>query len=131
MVTTTQGETVLMSVFWLLPQYILLGSITGIYENSFALYLEETVPEELSQYMVLLNVGVCGVGIMSNIALVSVVGRVSGGKWFQDTINKSRLDNYYWVLSVLSMFNLLLYFSVTYRYTMCYKKDGASQENDR
>ncbi|ESQ52464.1 hypothetical protein EUTSA_v10016530mg [Eutrema salsugineum] len=133
-VVRTQGllnETVPMSVFWLLPQYILLGSITGIYENSFALYLEETVPEELSQYMVLFNVGLCGVGIMSNIALVSVVGRVSGGRWFQDTIDKSRLDNYYWVLTVLSMFNLLLYFSVTYRYTMCYKKDSAAQENDR
>uniref|UniRef100_A0A0D3BR04 Uncharacterized protein n=1 Tax=Brassica oleracea var. oleracea TaxID=109376 RepID=A0A0D3BR04_BRAOL len=121
-------ETVYMSVFWLLPQYVLLGSITGIYENSFALYLEETVPEELSQYMVLFNVGVCGVGIMSNIALVSVVGRVSGGNWFQDTIDKSRLDNYYWVLSALSMFNLLLYFSVTNRYTKCYKKDGGAQE---
>ncbi|KFK36707.1 hypothetical protein AALP_AA4G158900 [Arabis alpina] len=107
-VVTTQDlvhETVPMSVFWLLPQYILLGSITGIYENSFALYLEETVPEELSQYMVLLNVGVCGVGIMSNIALVSAVGRVSGGKWFQDTINKSR-------------------------WTMCHKKNNAAQEND-
>ncbi|KAG7574037.1 Proton-dependent oligopeptide transporter family [Arabidopsis suecica] len=133
-VVRTQGllyETAPMSVFWLLPQYILLGSITGIYENSFALYLEETVPEELSQYMVLFNVGVCGVGIMCNIALVSVVGRLSGGKWFQDTINKSRLDNYYWVLTVFCMFNLLLYFSVTYRYTMCNKKDGATQENDR
>ncbi|KAL1193631.1 Protein NRT1/ PTR FAMILY 5.5 [Cardamine amara subsp. amara] len=107
-VVRTQGlvyETITMSVFWLLPQYILLGSITGIYENSFALYLEETVPEELSQYMVLLNVGVCGIGIMSNIALVSVVARVSGGKWFQETINKSR-------------------------YTKCYKKDLAAQEND-
>lgn len=124
-------ETVPMSVFWLLPQYVLLGSITGIYENSFALHLEETVPEELSQYMVLFNVGVCGVGIMSNIALVSVVGRVSGGKWFQDTIDKSRLDNYYWVLAVLSMFNLLLYFSVTYRYTKCYKKDGGAQIDKR
>ncbi|XP_010505421.1 PREDICTED: protein NRT1/ PTR FAMILY 5.5-like [Camelina sativa] len=133
-VVSIQGlvsETIPMSVFWLLPQYILLGSITGIYENSFALYLEETVPDELSQYMVLLNVGVCGVGIMSNIALVSVVGRVSGGKWFQETINKSRLDYYYWVLTVLCMFNLLLYFSVTYRYTRCYKKDGAEQENVR
>ncbi|XP_010529769.1 PREDICTED: protein NRT1/ PTR FAMILY 5.5 isoform X2 [Tarenaya hassleriana] len=52
-VTKTRGflsETAVpMSVLWLLPQYILLGSITGIYENSFALHLEETVPEQMSR----------------------------------------------------------------------------------
>ena len=63
---------------------------------------------------------------MGSVLSVYVVGKISesGGKpsWFQDTLNKSRLDNYYWTLTVLSSINLVLYILVALWYKPYNKK---------
>ncbi|KAK4582524.1 hypothetical protein RGQ29_025638 [Quercus rubra] len=90
------NEKIPMSMFWLLPQFLLLGAVEGIH-------------------------GVIGAGTVGSVLSVYVVGKVSerGGRpnWFQDTLNKSRLDNYYWTLTVLSAINLILYVLVAWWYT--------------
>ena len=71
--------------------------------------------------MKLFSHGVIGAGTVGSVLSVYVVGKVSerGGRpnWFQDTLNKSRLDNYYWTLTVLSAINLILYVLVAWWYT--------------
>ncbi|KAG6424323.1 hypothetical protein SASPL_114738 [Salvia splendens] len=51
--------------------------------------------------------GVSGLGYMCGVLSVYVVGEVSGRgghrSWFQDTLNTSRLDRYYWVLAALGI----------------------------
>ena len=54
-----------------------------------------------------------GLGAIGSVLSVYLVGKVSemGGKpnWFQYTLNKSRLDHYYWTLTVLCAVNFVLY----------------------
>ncbi|KAL3510825.1 hypothetical protein ACH5RR_030226 [Cinchona calisaya] len=102
-------EKIPMTVFWLLPQYILLAGLDSFYENSVAPFLIDQSPPSMKKYLVYFNPGMSGLGIMGSVLSVFVVGRVSqrNGKqnWFQYTLNRSRLDYYYWTLSVLSSAN--------------------------
>lgn len=74
--------------------------------------------ESTRKYVRLFVKGVTGVGFVCGAVSVYVVGKVSERKtissWFQLTLNRSRLDMYYWVLAVLSSVNLLLLFLVPY-----------------
>ncbi|GAB4833982.1 hypothetical protein Ancab_032234 [Ancistrocladus abbreviatus] len=109
-------ERIPMSIFWLLPQFAFLGALDGIYENSIACFFADQVPPSMARFMGLFASGVFGSGVMGSVVSVFVVGKISErhGKpnWFQSTLNKSRLDNYYWVLAALSAINLVVYIVV-------------------
>ncbi|GFZ15788.1 proton-dependent oligopeptide transport (POT) family protein [Actinidia rufa] len=102
-----------MSIFWLIPQFILFGTMKGIVEDNILLFVVIQSPDSMKMSMSLLTVGVLGVGMISSVLSVYVTGHVSaekwGQSWFGETIDKSRLDNYYWLLSVMSFINLVLY----------------------
>lgn len=54
--------------------------------------------------------GSFGVGVMWSIIsdnVGSISKKISGINWFQSTLNKSRLDNYYWVLAAFYAINLV------------------------
>lgn len=67
--------------------------------------LDEITKRSKNLYMKMFAQAVSGVGIIGGVLSVYVVGEVSarmGGKsWFQYTLNKSRLDNYYWTLATV------------------------------
>ena len=46
--------------------------------------------------------------------------------WFQYTLNKSRLDNYYWTLAVLSSVNLVLYIFIA----SCFSYSESASDKD-
>jgi peptide/histidine transporter 3/4 len=112
-----------MTMFWLLPQYLLLGALDGfagyllgdrdeISGFGIACFFIGRIPASMSSCLLFFTRGVFGAGFVGSVLSVYVVGKVSerGGKpsWFQDTLNNSRLDNYYWTLAVLSSINLFL-----------------------
>ena len=109
-----------MSMFLLLPQYLLLGALDGISNFSIDYFFTNQVPASMKHYSRFFTYGAIGTGTMGSVLSVYVVGKISesGGKpsWFQDTLNKSRLDNYYWTLTVLSSINLVLYILVALWY---------------
>ncbi|CAB4284681.1 unnamed protein product [Prunus armeniaca] len=116
-----------MTMFWLLPQFLLLGVAEDLSERSvikiFTEKLEIKTPEEdvdakairedKNMYMKMFAQAVSGVGIICGVLSVYVVGEISakvgGTSWFQYTLNKSHLDNYYWALAALSAANLVVY----------------------
>jgi peptide/histidine transporter 3/4 len=49
--------------------------------------------------------------------VTSVTGRWSGQPWIVSNINQSRLDKYYWMLTVLSALNCVAFFLVSLGYT--------------
>ncbi|XP_050243856.1 protein NRT1/ PTR FAMILY 5.5 isoform X2 [Quercus robur] len=123
------NEKIPMSMFWLLPQFLLLGAVEGISKDCIDRFFTNQAPTSMKRYLQLFSYGVMGAGTVGSVLSVYVVGKVSGsvGKrsWFQDTLDKSQLDNYYWTLTVLSSANLILYILVAMFYTY---KDPPSEE---
>nr|POE88606.1 protein nrt1/ ptr family 5.5 [Quercus suber] len=121
-----------MSMFWLLPQFLLLGAVDGISNFSIDQFFTNQAPASMSRYLKIFSHGVIGAGTVGSVLSVYVVGKVSerGGRpsWFQGTLNKSRLDNYYWTLTVLSSTNLILYILVASWYIY---KDPPNEVDDK
>lgn len=126
--------TVPMSMFWLLPQFALLGAFDGIFDYSALCFFADQSPAATLQYTSILLTAVSGVGILGSVLSVFVVGKVSerGGKtnWFQHDLNGSRLDKYYWTLSWLMAINLVFFVVVAmlYRYKESRLREQEGQE---
>ncbi|CAN1349022.1 Protein NRT1/ PTR FAMILY 5.1 [Linum perenne] len=105
--------TVPMSIFWLLPQYVLLG--IGDVFNAVGLmeFFYDQSPEEMRSLGTTFFTSGIGVGNFLNSFLVTVVDKATaggggdgGGRWIGNDLNESRLDYYYGFLLVLSGLNL-------------------------
>ncbi|GFZ02227.1 hypothetical protein Acr_15g0008350 [Actinidia rufa] len=95
----------------------------GILESIIYALLTNQVGPSRVKYAIHFARGVIGLGNIGGVLSVHEVGRVSerGGSktsWFQDTLNKSHLDKYYWTLAWLSVVNLGVYILMVafYRY---------------
>ncbi|KAJ0780796.1 putative proton-dependent oligopeptide transporter family, MFS transporter superfamily [Helianthus annuus] len=104
-----------MSIFALLPQFMLLAAVDGIGNMSISGFFRHQTPEPMHKYLPHFTKGVFGLGSMASVLSVYVVGNHKPN-WFQDTLNKSRLDRYYMVLAVLSAANLVVFVIVAYFY---------------
>ncbi|GAV84611.1 PTR2 domain-containing protein [Cephalotus follicularis] len=108
-------DTIPLSVFILLPQFILLGAVEGLATTSIK-YFFSNEDSDSTKYLNKFSNGVFGAGVVGNVLMVYVLSKVSesGGKpsWFQDTLNRSRLNNYYWALAALSSVNLIAFLLV-------------------
>ncbi|KAI5407512.1 hypothetical protein KIW84_053678 [Lathyrus oleraceus] len=119
----TGEKTMRMSVFWLVPQYFLLGfgdafSLIGLQE-----YFYDQVPDSMRSLGMALYLSVLGVGSFLGSFLIIIVDHVTeknGKSWFGKDINSSRLDRYYWMLAIINALNLCAYIFIANRYT--YKK---------
>ncbi|XP_030967552.1 protein NRT1/ PTR FAMILY 5.10-like isoform X4 [Quercus lobata] len=114
--------TIPMSVWWLLPQYVLSGiadvfTIVGLQE-----FFYDQVPSELRSVGLALYLSILGVGNFLSSFLVSIIEEVTGGdgkdSWFADNINRAHLDYFYWLLAGISAvaFTIYLYFAKSYIY---------------
>ncbi|KAF8391986.1 hypothetical protein HHK36_022326 [Tetracentron sinense] len=107
-------DTIPMSMFWLLPQLFFLAFMEYSAGKIFVMFCVQEVPDSMKRYVPYMTEGVLGAGTIGSVLLVYIVNKVSkrGGRlsWFQDTLNRSRLDNYYWVLTVLSSINYVVNF---------------------
>ncbi|KAJ8775307.1 hypothetical protein K2173_020311 [Erythroxylum novogranatense] len=108
-----EKQTVPLSIFWLLPQYILLGisdifTVVGMQE-----FFYSEVPVEMKTMGIALYTSVFGVGSFLSSLLISTIEVLtkSGGRqsWFCDDMRESHLDYYYWLLAFLSGLSLLFY----------------------
>lgn len=106
-------ETVPLSIFTLLPQYILLGisdifTVVGMQE-----FFYSEVPVRMKTMGLALYTSVFGVGSFLSaflISMIELITRFQGtDSWFLDDMDKSRLDKYYWLLAILSTLSLFLY----------------------
>ncbi|KAK4481015.1 hypothetical protein RD792_011883 [Penstemon davidsonii] len=128
-------EDIPMRIYWLLFQFFLLAGLDSYFEKSVVAFYDVQSPESMKNYLEYLTKAVTGLGFMCSVLSVYVVGKISerGGRpnWFQFTLNRSRLDRYYWVLAGLSSVNLVVFILVAsfYRYKKPEARDAV--EDDR
>ncbi|KAF8720123.1 hypothetical protein HU200_024905 [Digitaria exilis] len=122
------GDTVPMSVFWMPPQYVLMG--VGDVFNSVGIL--EFFYDHLGTTFFTSGLGV---GNFLNSLLVTLVDRATRGRdgrgrsWIGDNLNDSRLDYYYLFLLILSVLNTALFVWVAMRYK--YKREFLDMEVER
>ncbi|KAJ0967226.1 hypothetical protein J5N97_024143 [Dioscorea zingiberensis] len=108
-----------MTVFWLLPQFFLMGSAEVFtYVGQLEFFYDEATDgtRSLSSAMFLSEIGI---GSWLSTALVKIIQRVTGGVergWLRNDLNASRLDNFYWVLCAINAVNFVVYLVVAMVY---------------
>ncbi|XP_051139691.1 protein NRT1/ PTR FAMILY 5.10-like isoform X1 [Andrographis paniculata] len=115
-------ETVPMSIWWLVPQYVLMGiadlfTMVGLQE-----FFYDQIPNELKSIGLALYLSIFGAGSFLSSFLISVIEKATGGdgrdSWFSDNLNRAHLDYFYWLLAGLSAPTMaaFAYFASTYVY---------------
>ncbi|KAL5211053.1 hypothetical protein ABZP36_006676 [Zizania latifolia] len=111
-----------MSVFWLLPQFVLMGVGDGFALVGLQEYFYDQVPDSMRSLGIGLYLSVIGAGSLLSSLLITAVDHVTshGGRtagWFGKDLNSSRLDLYYWLLACIGVVNLVFYMVVATRYS--------------
>ncbi|KAJ4849845.1 hypothetical protein Tsubulata_029080 [Turnera subulata] len=121
--------TLPISVWWLIPQYVLCGladvlAIVGLQE-----FFYDEVPEELRSLGMAFYHSLIGVGSFLSSFLVSVINKATAGggreSWFANNLNRAHLDYFYWFLAGLSAvgFSAYLHFANKHIHNRKYKVD--------
>lgn len=108
-----------MSVFWLLPQFFLIGTAEVFtYVGQLEFFYDEATDgtRSISSAMFLSEIGI---GSWLSTALVKIIDSATGGEeqgWLRHDLNMSKLDNFYWILTAINGVNFLVYLWVAQRY---------------
>jgi peptide/histidine transporter 3/4 len=107
------SATVPMSIFWLVPQYFLVGlAEIFTYVGQLHFFYAEASPG-LRSLSTSLFISELGIGSWISSILVTIVRRATGGDddhgWITDNINRSKIDRFYWLLAALSALNFGLF----------------------
>ncbi|XP_050375882.1 protein NRT1/ PTR FAMILY 5.10-like [Argentina anserina] len=114
--------TIPMAVWWLIPQYVLIGvsdvfTMVGLQE-----FFYDQVPNELRSVGVALCLSIFGAGDFLSSFLISIIDGTTGGggrvSWFSDNLNRAHLDYFYFLLTGFSIVELgvFTYFAKSYIY---------------
>nr|GMD43370.1 protein NRT1/ PTR FAMILY 5.5-like [Ipomoea batatas] len=122
------------SKFWLVPQFIFVISIDAFHQvnvndffinhcrkSSSAERKDASGDQSLHMYSIQFTNFLMGLGFIGSVVSVLAVAKISktvtGKSWIQKELTDSRLENYYWVLTVLSSINIVYYVIAAICYT--------------
>ncbi|KAF5817391.1 putative proton-dependent oligopeptide transporter family, major facilitator superfamily [Helianthus annuus] len=107
------GAVIPMKIWWLLPQYVLVGAadvfaIVGMQE-----FFYDQVPSELRSIGLALYLSVSGVGNFLSSFLISTVVKITARDgedgWISDNMNQGHVDYFYYLLAGISAVAFVIY----------------------
>ncbi|KAL2538977.1 Protein NRT1/PTR FAMILY 5.10 [Forsythia ovata] len=111
-----------MSIWWLIPQYLLFGIAEVFAYVGLQEFFYDQVPSGLRSTGLALYLSIFGVGSFLSSFLIYAIEKATGGEgrdsWFSDNLNRAHLDYFYWLLAALSTvtFIAFLYYARFYNY---------------
>ncbi|XP_024517546.1 protein NRT1/ PTR FAMILY 8.1 [Selaginella moellendorffii] len=106
----------LLSDFWQLPQYFLVGlSEVFAYSGQLDFFYEQS-PDAMRGVGLALSQCSFALGNYLSSLQVVLVTKVTG--WLPDDLNRGNLDYYFWFLTILSFVNLAFYLFCSLRYKL-------------
>ncbi|KAH9777325.1 protein NRT1/ PTR FAMILY 6.3 [Citrus sinensis] len=117
-----------LSVFWLVPQFFLVGAGEAFtYIGQLDFFLREC-PKGMKTMSTGLFLSTLSLGFFVSSLLVSLVHKVTGVKkpWLADNLNQGRLYDFYWLLAILSALNFVIYLAFARWYV--YKDKRLAEE---
>ncbi|VAH04155.1 unnamed protein product [Triticum turgidum subsp. durum] len=135
----SKGTTVPLSIFVLLPQFVLMGVADAFLEVAKIEFFYDQAPEGMKSLGTSYSMTSLGIGNFLSSFLLSTVSRVTRrhgqGGWIQNNLNASRLDHYYAFFAVLNCANLFVFFAVcrmyVYNAEVTHVVDGGGGEKQR
>ncbi|KAL2650916.1 hypothetical protein R1flu_019044 [Riccia fluitans] len=113
-----------LSVFWLIPQYFVMGASEIFTYVGMLEFFYDQAPDAMRSVGAALSMLTNGLGSFLASLLVTIVNDITkrDGKpgWIADNLNRGRIDLFFWLLAVLSSLNLLafIYFAYCYEYAV-------------
>ncbi|KAG2313148.1 hypothetical protein Bca4012_027723 [Brassica carinata] len=112
--------TIPMSIWWLLPQYLMLALAEVFTMVGMQEFFYSQVPTELRSIGLALYLSSLGVGSLLSSLLISVIGLATGGdggnSWFNSNLNRAHLDYFYWLLVVISALGFFAFLIISRSY---------------
>ncbi|CAL9171230.1 unnamed protein product [Musa hybrid cultivar] len=94
-----------ISVFWLVPQFFLVGAGEAFaYVGQLEFFIREA-PERMKSMSTGLFLSTLSMGFFFSSMLVSLVDKATDGGWIKNNLDKGRLDYFYAMLAVLGAIN--------------------------
>ncbi|KAG5035968.1 Protein NRT1/ PTR FAMILY 5.1 [Glycine soja] len=128
---TGAEEVVPMSIFWVLPQHVILGLANTFLMAGLLEFFYDQSPEEMKVLGTAFYTSTIAAGKYSNSLLVSMIDKfsrkVSGKSWLGNNLNDCHLDYYYALLFVISALNFAVFLWVQRGYI--YKKENTTEVN--
>ncbi|XP_030924468.1 protein NRT1/ PTR FAMILY 5.6 [Quercus lobata] len=109
-----------MSIFWLAPQYLIIGFGDGFTLVGLQEYFYDQVPDSMRSLGIAFYLSVIGAANFVSSWLITIVARVTkkgGHGWFGKDLNTSRLDKFYWLLAGITAVNMIFYVFLARRYS--------------
>ncbi|KAM4104663.1 hypothetical protein ACJW30_06G175700 [Castanea mollissima] len=115
-----------ISALWLVVPLTIIGIGEGfIVPSTIALYYQE-FPKSLKSTSTAMVSLLLAIGLFLSPAIVDLIDRITG--WLPDNINAGRLDNVYWILTVIGVLNFGCYLICVklFKYQNVEEHDGPS-----
>ncbi|KAL8125600.1 hypothetical protein AgCh_013032 [Apium graveolens] len=109
-----------ISVFWLIPQFVLHGVAEVFMSVGHLEFLYDQSPESMRSSAVALYSLAISVGSYIGTFMVSLVHKYTGKQrnWLPNrNLNRGRLDCYYWLVTGIQVLNLIYYVICAWYYT--------------
>ncbi|XP_073225605.1 protein NRT1/ PTR FAMILY 5.7-like [Cicer arietinum] len=109
-----------MSVFWLAPQYLIIGFGEGFTLVGLQEYFYDQVPDSMRSLGIGLYLSVIGASNFLSSLLITIVDHVtskSGKSWFGKDLNSSSLDRFSLLLAAISTLNMFMFVYFAHRYS--------------
>lgn len=121
-------EPVPISIFWLLPQYILLGIADVFTSIAMLEFFYDQSPGDMQSLGTALFPSSLGIGNFVSSFLLTTVSNITGRgdhkSWIVNNLNDSHLDYYYAFIAILCFLNMIFFLVIAKFYV--YKKEGVA-----
>ena len=108
-----------MSLWWVAPQYVLMGLAMALADVGLEEFFYDQVPDAVRSVGLALCLSAMGAGSYASGMLVSAVDwatRGSGESWISDNLNRAHLDYFYWLLAGLAAVEVAAFLHFASRY---------------
>ncbi|KAJ0247035.1 Protein NRT1/ PTR FAMILY 8.1 [Hirschfeldia incana] len=117
-------EKIPMSIFWQIPQYLLVGCAEVFTSIGQFEFFYDQAPDAMRSLCLALSFTMNALANYLSTVLVTVVMKMTKKKgkpgWIPDNLNRGHLDYFFYLLAALSFLNFLVYLWISKRYK--YKK---------
>lgn len=131
---TSTMEPVPISIFWLLPQYVLLGIADVFTTIAMLEFFYDQSPGDMQSLGTALFPSSLGIGNFISSFLLTTVANITGRRghksWILNNLNDSHLDYYYAFIAILCFLNMI-FFLVIAKFYVYKKEDSGTVPSDQ